>query len=1119
MDSPNYAQHSANDLGKMTQVFSIQSKTARPPTAAMAGGEAAAAGEKTSRMLHERMKKAIATQNDGVKSMQVESLVHAVMSAAIEALKTDAQPVRDAIKLFLDDEKREYKIDDCVRWHLLLRAVRTDQNPNQQVVAAMKALGKLIVEARPYLAFENPYDPEEAKKFYEDQCLLKAVHRDAKQKEIIFNVAAQCGNAEVIAAMLEHGRKLYDLHEPPATHEFKAHYGGPDFLDKPCSLLDLVLEPNPYSSVNKTALWEAAMAEKGSVETVEALLKVEGLATNKTALSCFRDAVENGLDGVIRKYLDYNSKKPVANGASGRGGGDATSLFATSDNIILAIEHIETKMPVKKRSKSKPANLETTRRNIVRDIVGAVKDTATFNAKVVQSIIQRDLMEIWPKTGVSKSLEKSLIHLAVFYQKPDFVEKFVKEYSDLLCERCALSGEGLAATQSEKAKKYALWYNNNRWDEGNGFVPWPRQQKDATLVGTAKDRARIRDLIVAKTIEVVDNMGTLSDIFHDSNEPFGDLCFDISRFNSATYEVSAFVDSLILHSQNRDLLKYEQTLRYVEFPPLDLMAKEREALCENSHFTKSHREVFRILKWLWEKNVRKIIKLKIPDRLLNPHDDEEMAMWVDKFEVEVLDWKVLDLCISGLEEGTKGRIKELHLYSSGSRVVINDWFGEDGVKKFGEHFETLVISVIKETCTEARSDAVTKKLRSHVKKLRDDRPPSFKALRIETVSWYPTSKLVNLGEIANRVAPTLARWLRSLETEVNKKEGLPQYKPTKMAILDNGILSISSQSSGGRGKMQQPSSKEAGKGDGKPGEPGGSEQGEQHQGTEEAAPQQDGGLWARIQDGCSFVDENFRFSPWLFASNPHGTQMANLICAIDPFCQIYVARVAEDSSKITPKRVAKAIKWARSLDVDVISMSFAMGHSDSDLEDELREATKQGIVMTCSAHDEGSRISKAYPADLKSDLLSLLVLAACDEYGKLLRDLSPNKYDYMIRGQNIAAGVIDFLKSEDVITGSSVSTALAAGLCSLILTCDRLAHPGKRYPGGKEAGSRWALVRRHLEKMAADDSKQFLLLEKFENIATPHINQPTAEEIELAASGIGERSAKDVLIKEFGMPA
>lgn len=1059
------------------------------------------------------MKKAIATQSDGVKSMPVESLVPTIMSAAIEVLKTDAQPVRDAIKLFLDDEKREYKIDDCVRWHLLLWAVRTDQSPNQLVVAAMKALGKLIVEARPYLAFENPYDPDEAKKFYEDQCLLKAVHRDAKQKKIIFNVAAQCGNAEVIAAMLEHGRKLYDQHEP----EFKAHYGGPDFLDKPCSLLDLVLEPNPYSPIGKTALWEAAMAEKGSVETVEALLEVEGLAATETAGSCFRDAVENGLDGVIRKYLDYNAKKPVANGASSHGGSDAASLFATSDNIILAIENIEKKMPAKRGSKAKPAYLEATRRNIVRDIVGAVKDPATFNAKVVQSIIQRDLMEIWPKTGVSKSLEKSLIHLAVFYQKPDFVEKFVKEHSDSLCERCALSGEGLAATQSEDKKRYALWYNNNRWDKVSDFVPWPRPRKDAPPAGSTQDRVKIRNLIVAKTIEVVDNMGTLSDIFHSSNEPFGDLCFDISRFNSATYEVSAFVDSLILHSQNRDLLKYEQTLRYVEFPPLDLMVKEREALCENSHFTKSHREVFRILEWLWDKNVRKITKLKIPDRLLNPHDDEEMAVWVDKFEVEVLDWKVLDLCVSGLKKGTKGRIKELYLYSSGSRAAINDWFGEDGVKKLGEPFETLIISVIKETCTETRSKAVTKELRSHVSKLRRGKPDTFKAPRIETVSWYPTSKLVNLGEIANRVAPTLARWLRSLETEFNKKKDLPQYKPTKVAILDNGILSISSQSAEGRGRKQPPSSEEASKGDGNSGEPGGSEQGEQHQGAEEAVPHQDGGLWARIQDGCSFVDENFRFSPWLFASNPHGTQMANLICAIDPFCQIYVARVAEDSSKITPKRVAKAIKWARSLDVDVISMSFAMGRSDGDLEDELREATKKGIVMACSAHDEGSRISKAYPADLRSDLLSLLVLAACDEYGKLLRDLSPSKYDYMIRGQNIAAGVIDFLKSEDVITGSSVSTALAAGLCSLILTCDRLAHPDKEYQGGKGEGSRWALVTGHLKKMAAEDSKQFLLLERFENIAASHINQLTAEELELAASSIMERSARIVLIEEFGM--
>ena len=64
-------------------------------------------------------------------------------------------------------------------------------------------------------------------------------------------------------------------------------------------------------------------------------------------------------------------------------------------------------------------------------------------------------------------------------------------------------------------------------------------------------------------------------------------------------------------------------------------------------------------------------------------------------------------------------------------------------------------------------------------------------------------------------------------------------------------------------------------------------------------------LWSRIEDGRSFVDDDFRVSPWLFASDPHGTQMANLICAIDPLCQLYVAKVTDGRYGITPQRVAR----------------------------------------------------------------------------------------------------------------------------------------------------------------------------------------------------------------------
>lgn len=75
-------------------------------------------------------------------------------------------------------------------------------------------------------------------------------------------------------------------------------------------------------------------------------------------------------------------------------------------------------------------------------------------------------------------------------------------------------------------------------------------------------------------------------------------------------------------------------------------------------------------------------------------------------------------------------------------------------------------------------------------------------------------------------------------------------------------------------------------------------------------------LWSRIKGGKSFVEDSNRVSPWLFASNPHGTQMANLICAVDPLCDLYVAKVTEGRAGIMPARVTRVcsisfqFKWS-----------------------------------------------------------------------------------------------------------------------------------------------------------------------------------------------------------------
>ena len=159
----------------------------------------------------------------------------------------------------------------------------------------------------------------------------------------------------------------------------------------------------------------------------------------------------------------------------------------------------------------------------------------------------------------------------------------------------------------------------------------------------------------------------------------GEVCFDLSRFDSKSFPVREFVDSLTKKLDHARIMSFEPVLKYADFPSLDLSSE----VGSGQDLQKDHTEVFDVLKWLSErKSVNEIVELSILDRLHNPHDEIKIGEWVNKLGVQVLNWRCLDLPLSILEEATKERIRELHLYTGGKRAVIGHWISSQGVKTF-----------------------------------------------------------------------------------------------------------------------------------------------------------------------------------------------------------------------------------------------------------------------------------------------------------------------------------------------------------------------------------------------------------------------------------------------------
>ncbi|KAH6951191.1 hypothetical protein BKA56DRAFT_535586 [Ilyonectria sp. MPI-CAGE-AT-0026] len=1009
----------------------------------------------------------------GTKQGKFRSLAKILMQAAVDLLKQDEDSAGD-LEQYLEKNTKDSKMDDCVRWYLLMEAVKPEDSQDDGTMEARVQLSKMLIKPRPYLAFESPLDSDKSNKIYTFSCKDTTMHTHPERNTTPFHVAAKHGNAKVIEAMILRGLEFHKA--SPNTDYDKDKLSCRPKFPKGWSLVNILQQHDPKSM--DTALMLAAKAKHGSVDTLKELLKVDGILfienpakKKKKVDRVFDLAIDLGLADVLDELL----KNPAL-----------AKQLVTIESIKQAIQSLEESVDSVKSDEASPGH-RGPRSRIVKSLICQADQSGTFNRRIVEMIIEEGSMAVFkglPENFITTELRNCLLHLAVKYQSHDFVKLFID------VDSASVEREVVVFPRDEK--RYPLWYNNHVREgaEFNGIGS-----------GRPSDRVRadIRDTIVTTMIHMVTDMEQLSDIFYKSDEPMGDVCFDMSHINSASYRVSDVVDSMIRQNQSQKHLTYEKTLRYAEFPPLDMLVGERETFKESRHLKPRHTEVFKILKWLEkDKDVNTIIKLKVPDRLINPHDNKEMAACVDNFQVTVLEWRVLDLSISVLKKGTKDRIEELHLFSSGNRAVVSHWFSSEGLCSLPK-LKLLFITVVEETCTLERCNAIINEISSQSKSLRESKT----GLRIITdhAAWYPTPKLTDLSELANRISPKLAQLLKKLGSEVSGRGG--GFKPTKVAILDNGILSIppishnaSGDAGSGYGNETLGINGHGGATNRRDGsDPGGA--------AKEAEDSRS--LWKRIKEGRSFVDADSKHSPWYFASNAHGTQMANLICAIDPFCEIYVARVAEDAFGITPKRVEKAIAWAVGKDVDIISMSFILEETTKELESQIDAASQKGIVMTCSTHDEGSRIDKAFPASLKGGTTSLLVLAACDVYGRILREAKEDTYDYLIRGKDVAAGVIPFLKSEDTITGSSVATALAAALCSLILTCNRLAHPVVTYEGGKGENSRYSLVTKHLTRMKSHENTKFILLEKFGKIE------------ELGKTYDGTILAKRVLQESFEM--
>ncbi|KAJ5682970.1 hypothetical protein N7462_006135 [Penicillium macrosclerotiorum] len=207
----------------------------------------------------------------------------------------------------------------------------------------------------------------------------------------------------------------------------------------------------------------------------------------------------------------------------------------------------------------------------------------------------------------------------------------------------------------------------------------------------------------------------------------------------------------------------------------------------------------------------------------------------------------------------------------------------------------------------------------------------------------------------------------------------------------------------------------------------------------------------------------------------HGTFMALQIKRMCPDAYIYVFKIdviprgddpptfrAQSAADVSTKETfqsmfftdwrLQALESVVQGDFDIISISWTIVRENDEIGTQidrikiaLQEAANKALVF-CSAPDIGASLDtqRHYPYNFKDDsrspIRSLFRIGAATAKGKTL-DWADTPVDYILPGERVTMREDDqvFELDKKPETGSSVATALAAGLAALIIDCVRLA--------------------------------------------------------------------------------
>ncbi|KAL7904225.1 intracellular serine protease [Trichoderma velutinum] len=465
-----------------------------------------------------------------------------------------------------------------------------------------------------------------------------------------------------------------------------------------------------------------------------------------------------------------------------------------------------------------------------------------------------------------------------------------------------------------------------------------------------------------------------------------------------------------------DHLNLHNVLQYVAFPQIELIEEDETPTLQR----KTRRDLVFFFHWLKQKGVTRIIKVIVDDLDTPSHSDDAIEEALEPFNVEILDWRRMDLDVVSLIRVGKC-FREVHLQWSGNNGILRAWSEGEGL---------AMLPMLKAiSVTQVESSESDTRTRSNFEKFVERVHKSWSSERLPVINGpLPINKyllrmdvLTKEGQLNHNQGRSVEphKWMECMEhfnsyfrqiRALRDKTTDASLAPVVVALIDDGTDIMHPDLKGLRllGKS-----------------------------------------FHHYQDGSTW-----RVSPYWHSPSGHGTLMARLIHRICPSAIIHVIKLqtfaTEGSTRlqINPDSAVQAINYAAEQNVQIISMSWTINPPTElakkvEFDHAINNAlNNKGLLMFCAASDQGKSVDLMYPHGSNPNSFRI---GAAKATGSVLDTVGDaHELSFIFPGHEV---VIDHnyqdvqdttFQGFEAHSGSSVATALAAGLAALVMECVRL---------------------------------------------------------------------------------